>query len=100
MTRRNVWTLALLVVLAPAPATAQQAENVPPKAAADRLDGPPFVTAKAWVIADGKTGKVLWGANEAEARPMASTTKIMTAWVVLRLAAENPKLLDDVIVYS
>ena len=71
-----------------------------PKAKADALDGPPFVTAKAWAVADGKTGKVLWGFNEAEARPMASTTKIMTAWLVLRLAADDPKVLDEVVTFS
>lgn len=92
--------LALALFLAP-PAWAQQkVEPLPPKAAADALDGPPFVSAKAWVIADGKTGKVLAGFNEAEARPMASTTKIMTAWVVLRLAAADPKVLDEVVTFS
>ena len=70
------------------------------RAPADRLDGPPAVTARAWAVADGKTGKVLWGSAEAEARPMASTTKIMTAWVVLRLAADDPKVLDETVAFS
>lgn len=95
--------LALILSLLPpaTPAVAQQpTEKLPAKAAADPLDGPPFVSAKAWVVADAKTGKLLGGFNEAEARPMASTTKIMTAWVVLRLAAENPKALDEVVTFS
>ncbi len=58
------------------------------------------MTAKAWVVLDGKTGKVLRGDNEAEARPMASTSKIMTAWVILRLAATDAKVLDEVVTYS
>src|SRR6476620_6166797 len=61
---------------------------------------PPTVTAKAWAIADGTTGKVLWGSHEAEARPMASTTKIMTAWIVLRMAESDPKALDEVVTFS
>jgi serine-type D-Ala-D-Ala carboxypeptidase (penicillin-binding protein 5/6) len=100
---RVVWpVLAVCVLGLPTPAVAQDkgADAAPPKTAADSLDGPPFVSAKAWVIADGKTGKVLWGFNEAEARPMASTSKIMTAWIVLRLAATDATVLDEVITYS
>ena len=92
--------IVFLAVLTPAPVAAQP-EKVPvPKAAADPLNGPPFVSAKAWVVMDGKTGKVLWGGTAAEVRPMASTSKIMTAWVVLRLAATEPKVLDEVVTYS
>jgi D-alanyl-D-alanine carboxypeptidase (penicillin-binding protein 5/6) len=61
---------------------------------------PPAVTAKAWAVADAGTGKVLWGDHEADARPMASTTKIMTAWIVLRLAEDDPKVLDEVVTFS
>ena len=42
--------------------------EVLPKQPADSLDGPPFVTSRAWAIADGRTGSVLWGHREAEAR--------------------------------
>lgn len=62
--------------------------------------GPPAVSARAWAIADGKTGQFLWGGNEAEKRPMASTTKIMTALLVLGLAAADPKVLDEVVTFS
>jgi D-alanyl-D-alanine carboxypeptidase (penicillin-binding protein 5/6) len=61
---------------------------------------PAGIAAKAWAIVDGKTGKPLWGFHEAEARPIASTTKIMTAWIVLQLAAKDPKLLDEGIHFS
>jgi serine-type D-Ala-D-Ala carboxypeptidase (penicillin-binding protein 5/6) len=61
---------------------------------------PAGVTAKAWAIIDGKTGKLLGGFHEAEARPIASTTKIMTAWVILQRADKNPKLLDEEIRFS
>jgi serine-type D-Ala-D-Ala carboxypeptidase (penicillin-binding protein 5/6) len=77
-------------------ASAQPAAKSP----ADRPDGPPVVTAKAWAVADGKTGKVLWGENAADRRPIASTTKIMTAWIVLSLAANDPKVLDETVTVS
>ena len=60
----------------------------------------PQVSAKAWAIADGKTGKVLWGHNEAEPRAIASTTKIMTAFLVFRLTQDDPKVLDEELVFS
>lgn len=82
-----------VLLITPIPALAQKA---PP----DPLNGPPYVSAKAWAVADGKTGRVLWGSHEAEARPMASTSKIMTAFVVLELAAADPKVLDEIVTYS
>jgi D-alanyl-D-alanine carboxypeptidase (penicillin-binding protein 5/6) len=102
MAHRAPFAIALLVLASPAYAPAQQkTESAPaPKAKADALDGPPFVSAKAWVVADAKTGKVLWSFNESEARPMASTSKIMTAHLVLRLASVDPKVLDEVVVFS
>src|SRR5947209_4157853 len=71
-------------------AQAPAEKPLPERQPADRLDGPPFVSARAWAITDGATGRLLWGHREAMALAMASTTKIMTAHIVLRLAAENP----------
>ncbi len=73
---------------------------LPARRAADVVDGPPIVTARAWAIADGRTGQRLFGDNDAAPLAMASTTKIITAWIVLQQAADNPKVLDDVIVVS
>ena len=70
------------------------------KAEADRLTGPPHVTCKAWAVADGKTGEFLWGKNEDEPRDIASTTKIMTAFVVLNLAKDSPEILDETVTFS
>jgi serine-type D-Ala-D-Ala carboxypeptidase (penicillin-binding protein 5/6) len=102
MARRLPPTVALVTALTLLPAYAQPPveQPLPPRAPADRLDGPPFVTAKAWVVADGATGKVLWGDHEADQRPCASTTKVMTAWVVLQLAAADPKVLDEPVTFS
>ncbi|MGH9009936.1 MAG: D-alanyl-D-alanine carboxypeptidase family protein [Acidimicrobiia bacterium] len=71
-----VWALLCLVTLIlsatarPAPAGAQTA---PPP-------GQPY-PAKAWILVDADTGKVLEAFNEHEALPPASTQKIMTALV-------------------
>jgi D-alanyl-D-alanine carboxypeptidase (penicillin-binding protein 5/6) len=76
-----------------------QAEE-PAKKKPDRLDGPPLVTAKAWAIVDGATGKFLWGDHETEPLVLASTTKIMTAWLVLDLQRKVPDLFEQTIVVS
>ena len=70
------------------------------KLPADPLDGPPFVTARTWAIADGRTGEVLWGHDDARQVDIASTTKIMTAFVILRRAAKEPTILDETVTFS
>lgn len=70
------------------------------KSAPDPLGGQPFVTCKAWAIADGQTGKLLWGYNDAEPRDPASTTKIMTAYLVARLAEDDPAVLKETVTFS
>ena len=74
--------------------------ETPKKRPADPLDGPPFVTARTWAIADGRTGEVLWGHDEAKQVDIASTTKIMTAFVILGLAAKEPAVLDETVTFS
>jgi serine-type D-Ala-D-Ala carboxypeptidase (penicillin-binding protein 5/6) len=64
------------------------------------LSAPPPVTAKAWAITDGRTGKLLWGHNADEPRKSASTTKMMCAYVVLLLAENNPAVLDERVTFS
>lgn len=61
---------------------------------------PPVVTAKAWAVADAKTGEVLWARNADEKRKSASTTKMMCAWTVLRLAEKQPSVLDERVTFS
>jgi len=74
--------------------------SLPEKSPADPLDGTPFVTAKAWAIGDAKTGELIAGGNPDEPLPMASTTKLMTAYIVLREARKTPPLLDEIIEFS
>ena len=50
---------------------------------------PPFISAKSWAIADGHTGHILFGRGESEKREIASLTKIMTAFLALRLASTH-----------
>lgn len=66
----------------------------------DALAGPPFVACRNWAVADGKTGKLLWEMQAADAVDTASTTKIMTAYVILKRAAGHPEVLDEPVVFS
>lgn len=70
------------------------------KQPADSLTGPPFVTCKAWAIGDAKTGKLLWACDENERRDIASTTKMMTGYLVTSLAQEHPEILAETVVFS
>jgi D-alanyl-D-alanine carboxypeptidase (penicillin-binding protein 5/6) len=84
----------------PVPDPEEINSRVEDKAPADPIDGPPFVTAKAWVVIDADSGERIGGDNDETALDMASTTKIMTALVVLRLAEEDPSVLDEVVTFS
>jgi D-alanyl-D-alanine carboxypeptidase (penicillin-binding protein 5/6) len=66
----------------------------------ENIDGPPMTTCKAWAIGDGETGKLLWGFHDDERRDIASTTKIMPAYLVFKYAETNPEVLDEVIEFS
>ena len=71
-----------------------------PQTPADSITGPPFVTANAWAIGEAKTGRILWHETGDERRDFASTTKTMTAWLILREAEKEPSLLDEIISMS
>ena len=66
----------------------------------DDVFGPPQVTCSAWAIVDRASGDAI-AANKSEV-PMhiASTTKIMTAYIVLKHAAANPSVLEEMITFS
>jgi D-alanyl-D-alanine carboxypeptidase (penicillin-binding protein 5/6) len=84
----------------PAPEPAVVNAAIQEKSPADALDGPPFVTCKAWSILDGKSGDFLAGGAEDEKRDPASTTKIMTAFLVLGLAEKDPDVLKETVTFS
>lgn len=75
---------------------AERLERAPP----DALDGVPFVTCRAWAIADGDTGDVLHEHAGKRALPFASVTKVMTAHIALSLARREPAVLDEVVTIS
>jgi D-alanyl-D-alanine carboxypeptidase (penicillin-binding protein 5/6) len=75
---------------------AEKSQKSPP----DTLDGPPYVTCKAYAIIDGKTGEFLAGDHQDEKRDPASTTKMMTAHLVTLLAEKDPKVLDEIVTFS
>lgn len=70
------------------------------KLSRDPLTGLPFVSAKAWAIADGKTGKILWHHNGNKGKKTASLTKMMCAYVVLELAKKDPNVLNEIVTAS
>jgi serine-type D-Ala-D-Ala carboxypeptidase (penicillin-binding protein 5/6) len=75
--RRRAWLLATLAGLAGLLAAAPPvAEAAPPP--------PPELAAKAWILVDPDDGAVLASHREARSYPMASTTKLMTAYVARR----------------
>jgi D-alanyl-D-alanine carboxypeptidase (penicillin-binding protein 5/6) len=85
-----------------APVPSPEVVNAEPivKSPADALDGPPFVTCEAWIVGNGKTGERLWGHREDQPLDIASTTKIMTAYIVLTLASQEPAILDETVTFS
>ena len=82
---------ALLTSDEPAPDPEVVNSRPLPTVEADPLTGPPFVTCKAWGVADAKSGEFLWGKSDDKPLDIASTTKIMTAYLVLQAAAKNPE---------
>lgn len=63
-------------------------------------DSPPSVSAKAWAILDSAEGRIVAEMNSDAELDIASTTKLMTAYVVLSLAEENPSVLEQTVTFS
>jgi serine-type D-Ala-D-Ala carboxypeptidase (penicillin-binding protein 5/6) len=96
-----VWqALGVLIAEPPVPDPETVQAEILSVEPADPLDGPPLVTARSWVIIDAADGSVLWGHDIQRPLDMASTTKIMTAWLVLKLAETHPEILDETLVFS
>ncbi len=70
--------LPLLAALAPA----TQAAPAPAAPMAVPVPPPPALNARAYIVVDYNTGKVLAAKNANEKMPMASLTKLMTAYIV------------------
>ncbi len=78
-TGKNVLIRILLCLVLSAPAFAQETEP-------EELKN---LYARGAVLMDGDSGRILYGKNQEEVLPMASTTKIMTCILALELAQER-----------
>ena len=81
------------------PPSVINSEKLPVEPQASFSD-PPFVTCKAWAIFDANSGELLHEFKSDLPLEAASTTKIMTAYLVCRLAEESPEILDEIITFS
>ncbi|HLJ38745.1 MAG TPA: D-alanyl-D-alanine carboxypeptidase family protein [Steroidobacteraceae bacterium] len=64
-------------------------------AATAPIPSPPAVSARAWILVDHNTGKVLAEHNADEREAPASLTKLMTAYIVFQALAEGRLKLSD-----
>jgi len=100
LTDANTWK-ALSPLVSPATTEKEAgAEAEAPRQPADALDGPPIVSCRSWVVGDANTGTLFAGHDAETPRDIASTTKIMTAYVILKHAAENAAMLDQQVTFS
>lgn len=61
---------------------------------------PPRVSAAAWAVADGVSGELLYQHNAAAPLQIASITKVMTCYLVARVAEREPQLLEELVLVS
>lgn len=66
----------------------------------DPLTGPPAVTAKAWALLDLGSDSLIGSANADTRLPIASTTKVATAAVILDYLQAHPELATTRITFS
>jgi len=71
-----------------------------PKKPADDPSSTPQVTCKAWAIANAQTGQILWNQQGEQPLDNASTTKIMTAMLVLQFCQQHPQTLEELVEFS
>ncbi len=99
---KSTWEALGTLVTEDAPVASPQEINSEKliKKPADDPSLPPQVTCKAYAIADASTGKVL--AHELGDKPLdiASTTKIMTAYVVIQYCQDHPEALKEMVTFS
>jgi D-alanyl-D-alanine carboxypeptidase (penicillin-binding protein 5/6) len=74
--------------------------ELPPLLPRDPLNGPPFVVSRNWAVADAATGKLIGESAANAAVDVASTTKIMTAFVILELIRSDKSILGQPVIFS
>jgi D-alanyl-D-alanine carboxypeptidase (penicillin-binding protein 5/6) len=92
--------LALLGPCQPALAAEPPAPAAAAPANAPVIPAPPELSAKAFILMDFNSGRVLAESNADEKLEPASLTKIMTAYVVFRELAKGNLHLDDMVMVS
>ncbi len=68
----------------PPPAVAEASSGAVPPAAPPAEEAPPQLAARAWALIDARSGEVLASHAGSQRLPIASTTKMMTAYVALQ----------------
>ncbi len=83
---RLLAALAMALAVAAVPAVAAKPANQPgaPAPAAKAPAGPPRLAAKAWILVDPRDGAVLASKAPGKPLPIASATKLMTAYLALK----------------
>lgn len=96
-----VWK-ALSPIVEEAPVDSPEIVNAEslPVSEPDPLDGPPVVTCTAWIAVNAADGTPVGGHDTDRRLDFASTTKMMTAWLVVQLAQRDPAVLDEVLTMS
>ncbi|MCA9264673.1 MAG: serine hydrolase [Planctomycetales bacterium] len=99
---RQTWRVLGPLIETDEPVPAPEEVNAAQFARSPQADptGPPIVTARAWVVVNAKSREILFEANSSLPRPPASTTKIMTAYLVTRYASAHPEALDEIVTFS
>ena len=72
----------------------------PPSAAAAPVPAPPQVNARAWVLVDHFSGRILAQQHADDREPPASLTKLMTAYVVFQALTDGRLKLTDLVTIS
>jgi serine-type D-Ala-D-Ala carboxypeptidase (penicillin-binding protein 5/6) len=80
----SVRRLAALVLVTVSAAGPVAAADPPPPATPPAEEAPPQLEARAWALVDARSGDVLASHAGSRRLPIASTTKLMTAYVALR----------------
>ncbi|MGZ5374830.1 MAG: D-alanyl-D-alanine carboxypeptidase family protein [Solirubrobacterales bacterium] len=86
--RRLLVAFLVLALLTPAAAWAEQ----PQAPATSPASTPPKLNAKAWIVIDPRDGAVLTAKGPDRRLPIASTTKLMTAYLALQQLKRGQKL--------
>ncbi len=97
LTDAKTWTALGPLV---APSEPNTPAEPPARQPADELKGPPFVTAKAWCVGDVASRTIAHSHQLDDRRDFASTTKLMTAYIILKQAESNPAILDEIVTFS